>query len=441
MLNYQSLINQALQTGFSDIEIVENTSKSLQIYIYNGKVDKNNVSNLKTLSIRAIYNSKMSYLDIEDLEASEEYILKTLKDNASILQTKEEYEIFAGSKTYPVIEENSFDFSKVSTFDKINLLIDLEKQSKDADSRIVAVPYCAYTETESAMHIINSKGLDISKKIKYCMIMLQIMAKEDDDVKTGFDIAIKEKYDELDKELIVKTTVEKAISMLNAKPVESGVYPVILNNETMADMLEVYQSIFSAETAIKKVTPLLNKENEQIISSLITIVDDPLCKDSIVKEPFDDEGVACFKKNIVEDGKFVTFMHNLKTAKYFKTISTGNGFKAGSNIGISGVNLYIKPGNSTLEGLINGVDKGLLITGLDGLHAGVNPVSGDFSLKASGFYIEDGVIKRPVTLIVLAGNFLKMMNDVEKIGSDLKFGYGGVGAPSVLFKGLAISGN
>ena len=107
---------------------------------------------------------------------------------------------------------------------------------------------------------------------------------------------------------------------------------------------------------------------------------------------------------------------------------------------MQGVNFYIKPGERDLEELLGGIEEGVLITDLAGLHAGANPVTGDFSAQASGFLIKNGKIDRPVTLIVVSGNFVETMNQIEEIGSDLKFNVRGVGAPSIRFKGLPISG-
>ncbi|MFA6843323.1 MAG: metallopeptidase TldD-related protein, partial [Bacilli bacterium] len=208
-------------------------------------------------------------------------------------------------------------------------------------------------------------------------------------------------------------------------------------NEGMASLFASAASIFSGDAAIKKLTPLLDKEGEQIMSDKITIIDAPLKEDATNYEPFDNEGVACYNKDVVKNGKFITFLHDLKSAKYFKTKSTGNSFGGGAR----GCNLYIQNGNYSKEKMTSSIKKGLMLTSFDGLHAGINPVSLDFSLKTSGFLIENGKITRPVTLIVAAGNFLKMMNDVECIGNDLKITSYGMGSPSIMFKGLSISGN
>ena len=159
-----------------------------------------------------------------------------------------------------------------------------------------------------------------------------------------------------------------------------------------------------------------------------------------MNHPFDDEGVACYDKEVIKEGKFVTFLHNLKTAYYFKTESTGNGFKIGANVGVKGANLHIAPGKVDKQTMISSISEGLLITVLDGLHAGVNPISGDFSLKASGFLINNGKLTRPVSLIVIAGNFFSLLKEVETVGSDLYFSYYGVGSPSIKLAKIAVSG-
>ncbi len=440
MLNYQELINEAKKQGFSDFEITEYGSEIIEIQVYQGKVNEHTESKIKKVSLRAIYQNKMANLSIENLDANIDFVLNQLKENALILSTNEEYEIYEGSSSYPKVKVKENDFNQISIQDKIKLLIELETKLKQKDPRIIHVPSLDYEEVSTTHRIINSKNLDIEKQGKYCAVAIQIVAKEDEDVQSGYEVEVKERFDELDFDLMMDKITTRVLSMLKAKPVASKTYPVIIENEAMADLFSTFLSIFSGETKIKQITPLLNKENQKVMSDKITIIDDPMKEDCIFKDPFDDEGVACFKKEIVSKGVFKTFLHNLKTAKYFHTISTGNGFRTGGGIGVCGANTYISYGTKTKEEMISSLEEGLLITEFDGLHAGVNAISGDFSLKSSGYYIKQGKIVRPVTLIVVAGNFLDMMNDVDEVASDLKITLSRVGSPSILFHGLSVSG-
>lgn len=439
-MNYTELLNKAKEFGFSDLEIYEDHSSSLTIGIYNGIVDKNKISDVTQITIRGIYNGKMASIVLENENESIDFILNNLKNNASIISTEEEFMIYEGDTVYPKARDIRNDFQEYTTFQKIEMLKGIENNIKALDSRIVFVPYCNYSEEKSSVKIINSKGLNISKENEYCALVLQAVAKENNDSQSGFKVDVQLRYENLDTKKLAEEVVRRTVSMLNAKSIPSKTYPVIIENEAMTDLLSAFFPVFSGESAIKKLTPFLGKENEKIMSDLITIVDDPLHKDAIINEPFDDEGVACNRKVIVDKGVLKTLLHNLKTAKYFNTKSTGNGFKSGATIEVNPVNFYIEPGVKSKEELIKEMNDGLLITSVEGLHAGVNAISGDFSLKSQGFLISEGKISRPVTLIVAAGNFYKLMNEVVAVGSDLELGHQGIAAPSIMFKGLAISG-
>jgi PmbA protein len=439
-MDYNKLIEMAKDWGFSDIEVFVNSSTATNISVFNGEIDKNHSHDSVSISIRAIYNGKMAYLSTSNQNEDLTQILDTLKENALSLTTNEEFEIFEGSKEYPRYESVDGGFSKISLADKVSLLLDLEKEVKAYDERIILVPYCGYQEIIETKQIINSKGLNLDRSKEFAYVVAQAVAKENEQTQSAFEVELRLNYTDLDPILIARRVAKKAIKKLNADALPSKVYPVVIENEAMTDLFEVFTSFFSGEAAVKKLTPLLGKEGEMVFSEKISVIDEPVYPESVHNEPFDDEGVACYHKDVVKEGVFKTFMHNLKTARYFKTNSTGNGFRAGGSVGVRGVNLYLKPGNLTVNELIKDIDEGILITDLAGLHAGANPITGDFSAQSSGFLIKDGKIDRPVTLIVVSGNFIQAMNQIEEIGNDLKIGPNGIGAPSIRFKGLPISG-
>ncbi len=437
MLDYKKLIETAKNEGLDEVEIVESTSKELELNFFNGALENNTVSDITKISVKGLLNGKIGAFDVENLDMPYEEIVEIVKKNASANNSNEISEIFEGSKEYPVIEEVEADFEKYSIEEKIALLASIEKEIKAKDPRIVYIPYLQYAETESATRILNSKGLDVSKGNKYCVLVVGVVASEGEDTQSGFKVEVRNKYADLDIKAVIEKSVEEALSMLNAKSMDSCVCPVIIENGAMKDLFSAFSGIFSGTAALRRITPLIGKENTQIMSEKITILDSPLKKDAIMKQAFDDEGVACYDKAVVEKGVFKGLLHNLKTAKAFNTVSTGNAFGRG----VSGCNLHITAGSVSKEDLIKSIDKGIIVTGFDGLHAGVNPISGDFSLKSVGYLIENGAIVRPVTLIVVSGNFMTLMNEVEEIANDLKLDYTAIGAPSIKFKGLSVSGN
>ena len=141
-----------------------------------------------------------------------------------------------------------------------------------------------------------------------------------------------------------------------------------------------------------------------------------------------------------------TYLYNWKTAKIDGKESTGNAKRSSykSSIDIGSSNFYIEKGEKDLKEMIGGINKGVYLTKLEGLHSGLNPVSGDFSLSASGFKIDNGDISEPIDQIIVSGNFFHVLNDIEELGNDLKIGSPmsiSFGSPSVKIKKLSIAGN
>lgn len=440
MIDFKLLIDKALKLGFTDVEIVEQNSTSLEISLYESKIEQNKLSSNNSFTIRAIYKEKMVSIRVEDFEIDFDELLNRLKQNVLSIESEEKNEIYEGDEVYPTVEKNEYDFDTIPTSKKIDFLLEMEKKCKELDERVVKVSDCVYEEFDSKYHIINSKGLDIVKYKKYCTAVVGVVAVENGSTQDEYHFSTKKSFEEQNANEIASKAVEKAVAKFNAKPIKSDKYKVIIENSAMGSLLNAFLSMFTGMAAIRKITPLIGKEETKIMSDKINIIDNPLLKEAIINNSFDDEGVACYSKEIVKNGVFKTMLHNLKTAKFFNTKSTGSGYSGARGITTAGCNFYIENGSKTKEELIKSLDKGLLLTGFDGLHSGVDAISGDFSLKTSGFYIENGKITKPVTLIVISGNFLQMMNEVIDVANDIEISARTVFAPSILFNDMAISG-
>jgi len=236
--------------------------------------------------------------------------------------------------------------------------------------------------------------------------------------------------------------VEEALFMLTAAPVPSGNYRAIIHAKCMPDLLGVFSGVFSAEAAQKGMSLLMGKEGEMIASEVVTLMDDPLLPGGLESAPFDAEGVATRTKAVIENGKLTTLLHNLKTAKKAGVKTTGNAAKAGyaGAVNVSPSNFYIKPGEKTLEEMMQDMGDGLVITEVSGLHSGANPISGDFSLIAQGYTVKDGKKDAAVEQITVAGNFYQLLKNIRVVGNDLCFPGSAVGSPSVDVGEIAVAG-
>lgn len=437
MINkYKQWIKKGLDKGLSDVEVYATNSTNLSIDVYSGKVESNEISKMNIALIKGIYNEKVVQVKIEDYsDENIDRMLDVIIDSASNITAKEPALIFEGSEKYEEIENVIFDFSSIDPQLKVANLIKIEEGIKK-NEYTNNVENVSYSETESKTVIINSKGLNLSKHHRYAMIYASGVYKKGKQVKTGLSYQIVKDYNDFDFNKIITDNIDVGTGQLGAESIKSSSYPVVFSNETFGSIIASYAGIFSGEAAFRHLTKLIGKENSSIASSKFNLLDDPFSNDALFKVPFDDEGVATKKRYWIKDGVFTGFSHNLKTAEIFKTESTGNGYTGG----ISASNLVVERGSKSLEEILSTVNDGIYITNLVGLHAGVETVSGDFSVQASGFHIENGKLARPLDMLVVSGNFFKLLNDIEEIGNNLIFGLYGVGSPAVKIKQLTIAG-
>ncbi len=440
------LFERGREKGIEVMEAFIQRSKKLNIRVFKGEIDDYNISDEDGLSLRGIYKGKMGYSYTEKIdESSIEMLIKEVIDNAKVVDSDDEEFIFEGSKEYKKINGYNDELDKVSNQEKIEFTRSMEAEALKTDERVEAVNYCVFGEQTVHSTLINTNGLSLEDKSNIAYGYLSVMVKDGDDVKTAMKHVISNDFSKFKAKELAQEAVKEAVSQLGADSIESDNYPVILRNEAAASLIEAYSSIFSAEKVQKGLSMLKDKIEENIASDIITLIDDPYMEGGVASRSFDGEGVATERKNVIENGKLKTYLHNLKSAKKDGVKSTGNGYKGSykSTVSIAPTNMYIQNGDKEFDDMVGNITKGLIIIGLQGLHAGVNTVSGDFSLSANGYLIENGEISKAVNQITVAGNFYEMMKNVVEVGNDLEFtfpGGGYIGSPSLKISELSISG-
>lgn len=430
--------------NFTESEIYLNKSKNFEIRLYKGEVDYYEENEEYGIAFRGKHNNNMGYSYTEKLDESViNSILNNAKNNALIMEEDKE-EIFKGSDNYKKLAPLTgiFDYDRQL---KINLLKTIEEKIYDLDDRIRNINYCIYADEKTGERIINSKELDLNYTNDIGYIYVSVVAEENGEVHTASNYKLFRNLDEIDPDQFSKKIVEDAVNQFGAESIESGQYSIILRNEVMIDILSTFSSTLSAENVQKGLSLFKGKLGKKVAASKVTLVDDPFYDKGYRRVPFDSEGAAAQYKEVINEGTLTTFLHNLKTANKDGGETTGNAYRSShkSKISISPTNMYLKKGDDTFEDLLNDLDKGLIIEDVQGLHSGANQVSGEFSLSARGFYVEDGRINRPVDQITISGNFLQLLKDIKLLGNDFKMGLprsGHIGSPSVLIKSLDVSG-
>lgn len=440
------LFAEGKKHGMEEMEVYYGGGNSLTLKVFEKELDGYSLSEAEGLSFRGVYKGKMGYSYTEKVdETSIELLVNGAVENAKVIDSDDEELIYEGSREYKEVNNFNEALKDVKEQDKIKFVKELESECFKLDKRITSVETCVYGDGYGETVMSNTKGLYLQEKSNIAYTYVVVIAKEGEDIKTGFAYRTGNDFSKFDAKEIASEAVKEALSQLGASSIKSGDYTIVLRNNASADMLESFTGIFSAENVQKDLSLLKGKLSEKIGSDKFTLIDDPFMEGGLSSKSFDGEGVACKYKKVIDNGVLKTYLHNLKTAKKDGVETTGNASKSSykSPIDISPTNFYIDKGDKSFDEIISSIEKGILITELQGLHSGLNTISGDFSLAALGFEIESGKIKRPVEQITVAGNYFDMIKDIEEVGTDLKFGLPGdayIGSPSLKIKKLSVSG-
>ena len=332
------------------------------------------------------------------------------------------------------------DLDRIAPADKEKAALELERIALEFDPRVVKVRDAAYEEAFSQVWLVNSRGADLHRAKTLFEVGLSIMAKEGQESQMGYDFSFSPLFAELEVEECAKRAADQAVSRLGARKAKSGRFPAVIDNTTMAMILSVLAPAFLAENVRKGKSLLAGKTGRKIFSPSVTIIDDGLYHLGAGTRPFDDEGTPHQTTPLVEEGTLNGLLFDRTEALKEGRSSTGNGKRPGLKAPPGGAvnNLFLKPGQGSLDDLLGQVQDGFLITELMGLHT-ADPVSGDFSLGAAGTWITGGKKDFPVQGAAISGNLMDFFSRISALGADLRF-LSTVGSPSLLLDHLDVAG-
>jgi PmbA protein len=437
---YSKAAAYASDKGCDGCETFYAGGESFEVNANGGEIDRYSVSREAGISVRVSLGGKQGYAYTEKTDDPERLIDRAI-DNAKCIESGDLHPM-QGKCEYRPIAHTESALAGLDEQARISLAKKLEQAALAADTRVQRVVYCSAIYESGRVLMQNTNGLFAEREQDLSMLFVMPSVKDGDEVQTGF--AFRMGADAGDAEGCAKEAVQDALDKLGGKPVDSGTYRVLFKPYAFCDLLAAFSSMFSAEEAQRGRSLLAQMEGKSIASESVTLTDDPF--DPIAPRTFDGEGTPCICKSVIKNGVLKTLLHNLKTAKKAGVESTGNASRASaaSTVGVAPTIFRIEAGDKPFGEMVKLLGNGLIITELEGLHAGVDTVSGDYSLKAAGFLVENGVVVRPVSGVTAAGNFIETMKNVSMLGNDVKYALpqrGYYASPSVLVEKLTIAGN
>jgi PmbA protein len=271
--------------------------------------------------------------------------------------------------------------------------------------------------------------------------MTSAVATQDGERQIGYHGEGARRLAELDPESVGARAAQRALEKLGAQPFATQKLPVVLDPWMAMSLLGAISPLFSADNVLKGRSLFAGKVGERVANERVSIVDDARRRGGLRSAPFDGEGVATTTRILVERGVLRGYLVNLKTARKLDSTPMGNArrgsYASPSRIGPS--NFYVEAGSDDPGGLVRGLDRALAVTSLLNLHT-IDPVSGEFSLGATGTYLEKGAPTYPVQGITIAGNLTHLLASISGVGTDLTFGASGIGSPTLVIAELSVGG-
>ena len=435
-------------SGIDQYEVYAIDEARMKTEALDGQVDSFERSRTRGLAARVLVEKRLgfSYCTEDSPEAVRQCVLRAIDgakgsapDHLYSLTPPTERGVMNHSPAQNVAIYDP-SMKEVDEVEKIQRALALEKSARDFDRRIVKTHRASYQEVEVRVWLKNSLGLDLNAEATraYCQIMA--IAAQGNEQEMGWEFDSSCTYAGLDVERVGREAARKAVEMLGAKGVPSGRYHVLFEPGAAAEMVEFVSASFVAENVLKHKSMLADKLHQKAFSPLISMVDDGLKDGGLGSFPFDGEGSPSQTTTVVEKGTVSTFLCDRYCARRMETGSTGNSQRnsifAPPTVGVT--NFFIRNGETAPAALIRDVSSGLVVRELMGMHT-ANPVTGDFSLGATGFWFRGGEPAHPVKGIALAGNVIELLARVDGVGNDLRFLHT-IGAPSIRVEMLDVSG-
>ena len=437
----QTLIDRSKDYGFVEAAVGYSDHESMSIDILNGEVSAYENSRDSGITFKGLKNGQMGVCSTNIIDDDTvDYLLNGAMENCGVLDDDDPDFIYCDPDNKDLYFSQMSEAYSKNTYDRFKELgLKIEQAILDIDPSVKQVDYLSIACSRGPSLMMNTKGLNAYTDEDGVSLFAGARAEQDGVVKSGGHYWIGNDIDDFDLDSFVDTVKDNLITKFGASSVGSGTYDCLFKNEAFVALFKAFFSNFSSYAIQKGLSLLAGKTDTKIASDIFTLQEIPMYEKALTKIPFDSEGVLTYDKAIIENGVFKTALYNLKTANKENRASTGNGYRGG--IGVS--NIVVTPGDKCFDELCGSVGEGLIITEISGLHAGVNAISGDFSLLAEGFVIEAGKRGRPVEQITISGNFYDILQNIELIGNDVVNVPGTRGeffCPSVVIQGINVSG-
>jgi len=439
-------VERARAHGADQADACAEGSRAFTVRVHGGAVDTLKQSGTLGLGVRAIAGGAVGFASGTDLSPEGVEDLARRAVALARFATPDEANGVPGPDQAgdpPAVDLGLHDAAalELQPERKIEMALELERIARAADPRVTRTDGASVSSAGGAFALANSLGVSRGWEGTSVSAWVVVLADDRDGrQQTGAEgMSVRRLSDLTPLEDMANRAAKRAVNRIGARTVPSARVPVVMHPDIAGAWISEMAEAWSGESVLKQSSWLTGKLGETIASPLVTLVDDGTLPHRIGSSPCDGEGVRARRNVLVERGRLAMFLYDHYHARRAGLASTANGLRGWSSTpGIGTHNLYLEPGAESPEAILRRVDRGFYYD--DQGSFGFNPVTGDYSFQASGYWIERGEIAHPVDGVTVAGNSLDMLKAVEAVGNDLVW-KSSVAAPTILISEMTLSGS
>ena len=432
-----------------EMEVFISRGVETDVQAYQGQVENLSSSSSAEIGIRILTDGPQgarvgsAYAGSLDEEAIVEALLNA-RDNARFA-TEDEYVAFArpDGVAAAVLDLSDPAVASTSMDAKVALAIELEAMVRAGDRRIRQVDSANYSDYLTGAAIATTTGIAAALERSGAYVSVEAIACDGGEDQTGWGLSVGRAPGELSLQSAANDAIRRATRMLGAVKAPSMKGVAVFDARTAATLWSIMGSALSGDAVVRGRSFFAGRLGETVASPQVTLIDDPTDARHFAASPYDSEGLASRRNELIVTGVLNQFVYDTVSGRRAGTTSTGNAVRAGvSGSPSAGCRaLQLESGDWDQEEIFRQVGRGVFVESMTGVHSGVNPISGDFSVGITGLMIRDGVLAEPIREVTIASTLQRMLLDVMFVGNDVQWLPGTTAAQTLAVDNIALSGS
>ena len=423
-------------------EVFLRDGRSTSIEVRDGEVENAITRGERGIGVRVLRGGHVGFAYSSDLSPGGiEECVDSARNIAAVTEPDPDVSIATRKIESPDLRLYEPGIDARSVAERANVAFAIERAAKKVDPRITGFRKTTYSDGSMTTIVATTAEVRGTYRETYFSAGTSAVATAGDERQIGSHGEAGRRFAAVDADAVGRRSAELAIGKLGARPFKTQTLPIVLDPYLGMSLLGALVPLFSADSVIKGKSLFAGKVGEPVASERVTIIDDARTPGALRTAPFDGEGVATTTRTLVDAGVLRGYLSSLKTAKKMEQAPTGNARRASyatpSRIGAA--NFHLAAGPAAPDALVKSLDRSLRVTSLLNLHT-IDPISGEFSLGATGEYLERGERAYPVQGITIAGNLMTLLASITGVANDLVFGSAGLGSPTFVISALSIGG-